>query len=176
MSKQMAADSGNQSVVLAPGNQKEWMNATFASLDHTKDRAKRVQCVLNNLEQKEAARLRAQRAERRRQEAEAAEAVARQKEEEEAEKERIYREQQAEDLKLQQESVKETKRAGRAALKEATARFHQGIQAESEAKEKTELVKALKFSSGHLLSAVMDCQHETSKLYGVRCFVRSDNE
>mmetsp|Transcript_20257 Transcript_20257/g.36137 ORF Transcript_20257/g.36137 Transcript_20257/m.36137 type:complete len:427 (+) Transcript_20257:153-1433(+) len=165
--QQVEAQQVEIQTLAAPGNQKEWMSATVTSLDHTKDRARQVQHALRQLEQQEANRLAAQKAERRRQEEQAAAEEKRRKEEIEADRTRRFKEKQAEEYKAQQAAVREAKRAEAAALKDATAGFKKGMEAQSEAKEKDKLMKAMSHTSQQVLSAGLECQHVLSKLWGI---------
>jgi len=160
--EQVEDDSGNTAVT-----QKEWMSATVATLDQTKDRAKRVLEALRGLEQKEAERLEAQLVERRRQELIAEAVEKRRKAAAEAARCKRQREKQAEELRHQQEALGRSKKAESAALKAATANFKQQRQAEDDAKEKERVMLDLNVTSQKVLSGVLECQHTISKLWGV---------
>mmetsp|Transcript_54987 Transcript_54987/g.112259 ORF Transcript_54987/g.112259 Transcript_54987/m.112259 type:complete len:484 (+) Transcript_54987:83-1534(+) len=145
---------------------KEWMSATVTTLDHTRDRAQQVQDALSALEQQEADRLAAQKAERRRQELLAEAAEKKRKEALAAEKEKRFREMQAEELKRQQDALARSKKAEIAELKAATANFKKMKQAELDAKEKERVMQALNHISQQVLDGVLECQHVASKLWG----------
>lgn len=160
----MIADPGSPPVLAV--TQKEWMNTTVTALGHTKDRANQVRFALRALEQKEADRTAAQRAERKRLELQAEAAEKKRIQGVVAERERRFRELQAEELRLKQEGMRSGKKAEMAALAAATANFNKLKQVEKEAKEKEAVMGLLKHTSQQVLEGVLECQHLISMLWG----------
>jgi len=158
------ADPGSSTVLAV--TQKEWMNTTVTALGHTKDRANQVRFALRALEQKEADRTAAQRAERKRQELQAEAAEKKRIQAVMAERERRFRELQAEELRLKQGGLRAGKKAEMAALAAATANFNKLKQVEREAKEKEAVMGLLKHTSQQVLEGVLECQHSISMLWG----------
>lgn len=165
----MEADPGDTTVPAVTHTvptTKEWMNATVATLDHTKDRANKLTFTLRALEQQQADSLAAQKAERKRQALQAAAAEKKRREALAAEQEKRFRELQVEELKRGQMVLSQAKGAERAGLLAATANFKKMRQAEGDAKEKERVMKALNDTSQLVLAGVLECQHLMSKLWG----------
>jgi hypothetical protein len=145
---------------------KDWKNATLATLDSTKDRADKLAFTLRALEQQEADRLAAHRAERQRQALQAAAAQRKLNEEKAAEHEKRLKEVQSQELRRQQELLSQRKETERAELLAATANFKKMRQAENDAREKERVMNDLTDSLKQVGEGVLECQHLTSKLWG----------
>lgn len=151
--------------VLAPSG-REWKSATFATVDHTRDCVNQVKEAVRVLEQQEADRVAAIKAERKRQRLLAEAAEKQRREAIEAEREKNYKRLQAEELARQQNLVRQRKQAESAAIRAATANFKRMTKAEKDAKEKERVKENLKDTSTRLLENVLECQHLRSKLWG----------